>query len=412
MTSRGTSPLIGRDLVARAPGRRAAAGRTGRDGDDGGSDVHPGIGRRIEEPTGTRAVRLGPMAVDRVLAGRRPGLLRRRGDGHQGAGLDGPRLRAARVLLPRDRPQPAGGRPLPRPRRGVRRRHRRGARPAGPSCCPPTARRPRWCRGPASGAASWSTPCARSSPRSTTRCKVRAGKGYRIVYVGHEGHEEAVGTMAVAPDAIHLVERSERRRRPARRSHGPVALLAQTTLQPPRLGRRARRRPGALPRPVDARTRATCASPPPTASRRWPRSAGECDAVVVIGSANSSNTLALDRARHRVGLPAGATGSTAPTSCPTTSTGTVGVTAGASAPEELVDAVIARLGPAHGVEEVRVTDEDEYFPPPAGAARAARRHRHGRHRRARRAPRRLLAAPRPHRRRADVLADLGRSAGE
>jgi len=30
--------------------------------------------------------------------------------------------------------------------------------------------------------------------------KVRAGKGYRIVYVGHEGHEEAVGTMAVAPD--------------------------------------------------------------------------------------------------------------------------------------------------------------------------------------------------------------------
>src|ERR687898_19125 len=36
--------------------------------------------------------------------------------------------------------------------------------------------------------------------------KVRAGKGYRIVYVGHEGHEEAVGTMAVAPDAIDRVE--------------------------------------------------------------------------------------------------------------------------------------------------------------------------------------------------------------
>ena len=36
--------------------------------------------------------------------------------------------------------------------------------------------------------------------------KVRAGKGYQIVYVGHEGHEEAVGTMAVAPDAIHRVE--------------------------------------------------------------------------------------------------------------------------------------------------------------------------------------------------------------
>ena len=48
----------------------------------------------------------------------------------------------------------------------------------------------------------------------------------------------------------------------------------------------------------------------------------------------------------------------------------VGVTAGASAPEELVDAVIAKLAPAQGVERVRVTDEDEYFPPPPRAARA------------------------------------------
>src|SRR5918995_1125374 len=36
--------------------------------------------------------------------------------------------------------------------------------------------------------------------------KRRAGGGYRLVYVGHAGHEEAVGTMAVAPNAIHLVE--------------------------------------------------------------------------------------------------------------------------------------------------------------------------------------------------------------
>ena len=44
--------------------------------------------------------------------------------------------------------------------------------------------------------------------------------------------------------------------------------------------------------------------------------------------------------------------------------GTVGVTAGASAPQELVDRVLARLAPAAGTEEVHVTDEDEYFPPP------------------------------------------------
>ena len=42
----------------------------------------------------------------------------------------------------------------------------------------------------------------------------------------------------------------------------------------------------------------------------------------------------------------------------------VGVTAGASAPEDLVEAVIAKLAPTHGVDAVRVTDEDEYFPPP------------------------------------------------
>src|SRR5690349_3832219 len=59
--------------------------------------------------------------------------------------------------------------------------------------------------------------------------RVRAGKGYQIVYVGHEGHEEAVGTMAVAPEAIHRVQSvAEVEELPA--FDGPVALLAQTTL--------------------------------------------------------------------------------------------------------------------------------------------------------------------------------------
>jgi 4-hydroxy-3-methylbut-2-enyl diphosphate reductase len=44
--------------------------------------------------------------------------------------------------------------------------------------------------------------------------------------------------------------------------------------------------------------------------------------------------------------------------------GRVGVTAGASAPDELVEGVIAALDPKDGVVEVRLTDEDEYFPPP------------------------------------------------
>src|SRR5579863_952608 len=62
--------------------------------------------------------------------------------------------------------------------------------------------------------------------------KVRAGKGYTVLYVGHEGHEEAVGTMAVAPASVRLV-RSEADVDEAGdtiSADTPVALLAQTTL--------------------------------------------------------------------------------------------------------------------------------------------------------------------------------------
>ena len=68
----------------------------------------------------------------------------------------------------------------------------------------------------------------------------------------------------------------------------------------------------------------------------------------------------------------------------------VGVTAGASAPEDVVQAVIAKLAPTEGVELVHVTDEDEYFPPP-------------------RELRELIPDRRPHHLAAQVLADLVRS---
>ena len=91
--------------------------------------------------------------------------------------------------------------------------------------------------------------------------------------------------------------------------------------------------------------------------------APKCDAVVVIGSANSSNTSALARLATDAGCPR-VFRINSELELPADLTGTVGVTAGASAPEELVDAVIARLAPVNGVEEVRITKEDEYFPPP------------------------------------------------
>jgi 4-hydroxy-3-methylbut-2-en-1-yl diphosphate reductase len=191
--------------------------------------------------------------------------------------------------------------------------------------------------------------------------KVRAGKGFRIVYVGHEGHEEAVGTMAVAPDAITRVETvDEVDALP--QFEQPVALLAQTTLshrdwRSVMDATRERFPEMWVPDRSDL-----CFA---TTNRQSAlmEIAARCDAVVVIGSANSSNTVALaklarDAGCERVFRVNGAD------ELPDDLRGTIGVTAGASAPEELVEAVIARLAPREGVEEVRITDEDEYFPPP------------------------------------------------
>ncbi len=91
--------------------------------------------------------------------------------------------------------------------------------------------------------------------------------------------------------------------------------------------------------------------------------APRCDAIVVIGSSNSSNTRALEKLALEAGCPQVFRVNSVD-ELPRGLAGTVGVTAGASAPEELVEAIIAFLHPALGVEVVRVTEEDEYFPPP------------------------------------------------
>jgi 4-hydroxy-3-methylbut-2-enyl diphosphate reductase len=91
--------------------------------------------------------------------------------------------------------------------------------------------------------------------------------------------------------------------------------------------------------------------------------AKRADAVVVIGSVNSSNTVALEKVARTVGCSR-VLRINGPDELPDDLFGTVAVTAGASAPEELVRAVIERLDPSEGVEEVQLTDEEEYFPPP------------------------------------------------
>ncbi|MFM7257293.1 MAG: 4-hydroxy-3-methylbut-2-enyl diphosphate reductase, partial [Acidimicrobiaceae bacterium] len=91
--------------------------------------------------------------------------------------------------------------------------------------------------------------------------------------------------------------------------------------------------------------------------------AEQCDAIIVIGSDNSSNTRALEKLAREVGCE-NVYRVNDVSELPKSLKGVIGITAGASAPEELVDQIIAQLAPTQGVEEIEIAQEDEYFPPP------------------------------------------------
>ena len=191
--------------------------------------------------------------------------------------------------------------------------------------------------------------------------KVRSAKGYHIIYVGHEGHEEAVGTMAVAPRSISRVETLGDVAQLPHFSE-PLALLAQTTLSHRDWSEVASAVRERFPDVWSPGRSDLCFA---TTNRQSAlmAMAQRCDSIIVIGSSNSSNTRALERLAAESGCSRVLRINSA-RELPTDLHGVVGVTAGASAPEELVDEVLSLLSPRNGVEEVRVTEEDEYFPPP------------------------------------------------
>ena len=191
--------------------------------------------------------------------------------------------------------------------------------------------------------------------------KTRAAKGYHIVYIGHEGHEEAVGTMAVAPASISRVESLEEvEALPEFDSN--VAMLAQTTLSHREWNEIAVHVRERFPDVWTPGKSDLCFA---TTNRQTAliSIATTVDAFVIIGSSNSSNTRALERLAMEAGC-AQVFRINSFEELPNDLYGTVGVTAGASAPEELVQGVLEFLAPSEGVEEIFVTEEDEYFPPP------------------------------------------------
>ena len=194
--------------------------------------------------------------------------------------------------------------------------------------------------------------------------KTMSRKGYDIIYIGHEGHDEAVGTVAEAPQSITLVEPEQGLADFSPEDDDKVALVAQTTLGLYEWQDVMAEASDRFPNLKTARKSDLCYA---TTNRQEVvnQLADECDLILVVGSHNSSNTQALVRVAKENGVPGHRIDSAADIS-PEWLEGveTVGLTAGASAPDHLVQEVIDRLDPNDGFELWRVTEEGEYFPLP------------------------------------------------
>jgi 4-hydroxy-3-methylbut-2-en-1-yl diphosphate reductase len=190
-----------------------------------------------------------------------------------------------------------------------------------------------------------------------------AAEGYTIVLVGHEGHEEVEGTTGEAPDNILLVQTEEDVDRLEVEDPGKVAYITQTTLSVDEtLGiiRKLRER---FPQIVGPKTDDICYA---TQNRQdaVKQLAPYCDLVLVIGSRNSSNSNRLVEVAKERGTQAYLIDYESEVQ-PDWLEGveTVGITSGASAPEELVQRLVAffRERGAEEVSEFQVVEEDVRF---------------------------------------------------
>ncbi|MFQ5523166.1 MAG: 4-hydroxy-3-methylbut-2-enyl diphosphate reductase [Acidimicrobiia bacterium] len=194
--------------------------------------------------------------------------------------------------------------------------------------------------------------------------KMMARRGYDILYVGHEGHDEAVGTIAEAPEAITLVEPEVGMDDFHPVDPERVALLAQTTLGLHEWQGILEQAWQRFPNLTTARKSDLCYA---TTNRQEvvKQLAGVCDLVLVVGSHNSSNTQALVRVARENGVEAHRIDKADDIDASwLEGVAAVGVTAGASAPDHLVQEVIDFLQPSQGFELWTVTEEGEYFPLP------------------------------------------------
>ncbi|MDH5293273.1 MAG: 4-hydroxy-3-methylbut-2-enyl diphosphate reductase [Acidimicrobiia bacterium] len=194
--------------------------------------------------------------------------------------------------------------------------------------------------------------------------KQMAKRGFDIIYVGHTGHDEAVGTIAEAPDAITLVEPETGLGGFSPADPEKVALLAQTTLGTFEWQSVLDDAASRFPTLQTSRKSDLCYA---TTNRQSAvrRLSELCDLILVVGSENSSNTQALVRVARELGRAAHRIDSASEIDASwLEGVSVVGLTAGASAPDHLVQEVIDRVDPTLGFELLSVTEEGEYFPLP------------------------------------------------
>ncbi len=193
-------------------------------------------------------------------------------------------------------------------------------------------------------------------------------RGREIVLIGHQGHPEVVGTMGQLPEgAVRLIETVEDAAAFRPRDPDNLAYVTQTTLSlddTAAIVATLRRR---FPNMVAPHKEDICYA---TTNRQEAvkRVAPQVDAMIVVGAPNSSNSQRLREVAERGGCPRAALVQRAADIDWSLFDGiaSLGITAGASAPEvlveEIIDAFAARY--AVSVETVTAADEDVFFPLP------------------------------------------------
>jgi 4-hydroxy-3-methylbut-2-en-1-yl diphosphate reductase len=190
-----------------------------------------------------------------------------------------------------------------------------------------------------------------------------AAEGYTIVLIGHAGHEEVEGTMGEAPDSIVLVETEADVDVLEVADPEKVAFVSQTTLSVDETSVIIQRLRERFPSIISPRTDDICYA---TTNRQAAvkQMAGRCDLVLVIGSRNSSNSNRLVDVARAAGAEAHLIDNEVQVREEwLTGARVVGISSGASAPEELVQRLVEffRARGTEDVSEFEVLREDVRF---------------------------------------------------